>query len=1102
MSDRTPLPPGTRLGPYTLAEPIGFGATATVYRALDEEEREFAIKVRKRGLTTLDRRFLREFESMRSLRLQGVVRVYHAGIEDDFMWFSMDRIHGRHFYEAVHEHLDLDKRVAYAIRVGRQLFETLGALHRAGLIHRDVKPSNVLVDTDDQVHVLDFGIVRFFGDHDTTSVAGGQALGTVPYMAPEQLAGLPFDHAIDLYSAGVMLYEAIAGTRPRPKTTVGWIPKICLEKLVPLACLYREVPRGLSSLLEQVTAVDPRARPAAAEATRQLRRLEAGWPSDDWPDPPFVDPGEWWTELEGVIATGGTRPVQVLEGPTGSGRRRLAEQVHRMALMQGTWPIHLHCRIDHVGGPLLEFLEVLLAFGRDDAWVRGILGEDGDTLRRMWPGLPLPGTVVEGRMPTLDEVAEAFGRTVARAAARKSLLLVIHDLDRVDLLTARALPRIASRAGRTLGLLVMHDDRWMTTESHQIVAALQARFDGRVHRMRPLTQEVARAVASSLCPQTTPPMLGPCMPQHAVEAGWAALARWRHEEWSPPDANLWPLAVRDASVPVEVHERLVGHAALASTWARQVDDGIVLTGEHARRAAATRLADLATAARLLARAWEEWDTELGASGKIEDLPELFLLAGDWAAAWRPAARAAAEAEEVGRYADARRWLFLLDTLPAPPDMEPGLAFELAYIRARVALRTEVNAPRVSLVEACERLARTERQELLVRLVQAEHKLRDGQVRPALVTALRVASVAVESDPDLAVRALLVAIHCRMVLHQLPEVPRQLERAEALLARHPDRRLAVQVANWRAEWLLRQHRLAECRLLSQATISRASESRYVRGAAFAASRLGQVLRMMGHRRESEHQARSAREGFAATGDVMLDAEAELALATLLAERGDAAGARHLLDDTIRRIRGFHLDHLLPAAMRVTLQLACHTLEPTDATMALANIAEADEKDPEAPAAIVRWWRIRGDVARALAVEPPPLAGYGLTLWRVERARAALVGGHDNQAIRSGQAALEEARDHGFAELELYAGLVLGALGREGAPWEKLISRAAASLDTEIYLGALEMEARRLVLKGDELTAMARWRTLRIRSRELGYEPGVQEASGWLPERTEV
>ncbi|MBW2255615.1 MAG: serine/threonine protein kinase [Deltaproteobacteria bacterium] len=1085
-----------------MLDPLGFGSSATVYRARDGEDREFAVKVRKRGITKLDRRFLREFESMRSLRLPGVVRVYHAGIEGDLLWFSMDRIHGRHIFEVIRDYKDLDRRVQYAIRVGRKLLETIAALHHAGIIHRDLKPTNVLVDANDHVTVLDFGIVRYFGDRDTTSAAAGEILGTVPFMAPEQIAALPFDRSVDLYAAGILFYESIAGPRQRPKTTVGWIPKICLERLVPLASLYREVPRGLSTLIERLTRVDPCERPSAAEAARMMRRLEAGWDDEDWPDPPFVDPGDWWIELEGCIGLAGQRPVQVLEGPTGSGRRRLSEQIFRTGVMQGTWPLTLHCRIDHVGGPMLEFLEVLLAFAFDDGWVRGILGEDGDTLRRMWPSLPLPGVVREERMPTSEEVAEAFARTVARAAARKPLLLIIHDLERVDPLTARALPQIASRAGRTLGMLVLHDDRWMTTLSHQIVAGLQARFNAGVHRMRPLTQEVARTIASSLCPQTTPPMLDPGTPQHAVEAGWAALAHWRREPWSPPDANLWPLAVRDAPVPVKVLERLVGRQALTNAWVRQVDDGIVLTGAHARRAAGTRLADLQTAARLLARAWEGWETELGASGKIEHLPELFLLAGDPAAAWKPAARAAAEAEEVGRYADARRWLFLLDTLPAPPDMEGDLAFELAYIRARVALRTEVNAPRVSLVEACERLARTDRQELLVRLVQAEHKLRDGQARPALVTALRVASVAIESDPQVAVRALLVAIHSRMVLGQIAEVPRELHRAEALLTGAPDKRLAVQVANWRTELLIRQHRLEQCRVLSQATISRASEARYVRGAAFASSQLGLVLRMLGKRRESEHQARGAREGFASTGDVVLDAEAELALATLLAERGDAAGARHLLDDTIRRIRAFHLPHLLPSAMRVTLQIACHTLDTTDAAMALTRLAESAVTDPEVPSVQVRWWRIRGDVKEALAIEPPSQPGYGLTLWRIEHARARLLGGFTPDVIDEARRGLQEARRAGFKELELYALLILGAMGHEDVDWQGLLARASGSLCIEVYLGALELEARRLMARGEEELALSCWRTLRIRARELGYEPAVQEASGWLPDRTDA
>lgn len=1090
------LPMGTRIGPYTLKDPIGRGATATVYSAVDGEGRELAVKVRRRGVTAYDRRFLREFESMRSLRLPGVVRVHHAGLDEDLLWFSMDRVLGRTFFRAIHDHKDLDRRVKAAVRLGRHLLETVGALHQAGVVHRDLKPTNVLVDGEDRICVLDFGIVRYFGDRDTSSAAGGEVLGTVPFMAPEQVTGLPIDASVDQYAVGLLLHEAIAGRRPRPATTLGWIPRICLERLVPLASLYREVPRGLSALIEDLLRVDPRDRPSAEEAARMLRRIEAGWDSQDWPEPAFVDPGEWWVELEGVLGQTRYRPVQVLEGPAGSGRGRIAEQVHRMAIMQGVWPVHLRCRVDHVGGPLLEFLEVLLRFGYDDAWVQGILGDDGDTLRRMWPGLPLPGTVVGGRMPTQDEIASALARTMDRTAARKPLLVIVHDLERVDPLTARALAQIAARCGRTLGLLVLHDDRWMTTLSHQVVSGLQGRSGATVHRMKPLPQELARQVASVLCPQTTPPMIGPCMPQHAVEAGLAALARWRREPFKPPGSILWPLVVRRVPVPVPVYESLVGRGALKSPWVRLVDDAIELATERARTGVASRLADLQGSARSLARAWEAWDTELGTVGKVEDLPELLLLAGDGAAAWRPTARAAAEAEDVGRYADARRFLFLLDTLPAPADLESDVAFDLAYIRARVALRTEVNAPRTSLLEACERLARTPAQELLVRLVQSEHKLREGQPRPALVGALRVASVAGDEDPHLAVRALLVAAQARLVLDQLDEVPHQLARAEEILVQRPDHRLSVQVANWQAEYLLRAHDLAGCRALSQATISRAAEARYVRGAAFAASRLGRVLRMLGKRREAEHQTRTAREGLASTGDVVLDAEALLALATLLVERGDAAGAKHLLDDTVRRIRGFHLDHLLPTAMRVALQIATAELDTTQAAMALVPLEAQPEAEAEIPAVVVRWWRVRADVDRAFRVPAPASEGYGRCLWHLERARAALAAGLDDDTLMEGRRALRIAVDAGFGELALYAGLVLGVLDREPRPWEDLLAAAGRSLHTELYLGALEMEARRLDAHGDTEAARAVWRTLRVRSKELGYLPGVEEAEGWL------
>ena len=421
------MPAGTRLGAYELEEPVGRGASAIVYRARDALGQQVAVKVRQRGVKTLDRRFLREFESLRSVRLPGVVQVYDAGIEDDCLWFSMEFVTGRDFSEVVRAERTTTGRIERATQLGVQLFEVLAGLHAAGFIHRDIKPSNVLVDDAGRVRVLDFGIVRFFGERDTSNSTGTEeVLGTVPFMAPEQLAGLPLTRRVDVFAGGLLLYESIAGERPRPKNPLGWIPRLCLETLTPLACLYRELPRGLSHLVERLLDIDPRRRPTALEAAKALRRVAAGHPSQEWPEPPFMDPGNWWSELEGVIGRKGKAPVWILEGPAGSGRRRVADQLQRQGVMQGVWGLNVRCAAHHVGGPIEELLDAMLTAVQDESWIQRAASRPAPVLRRTWPHLPLPGTGTVEDAPSEDDVAEAVADLVESVARRNTLLVVVH----------------------------------------------------------------------------------------------------------------------------------------------------------------------------------------------------------------------------------------------------------------------------------------------------------------------------------------------------------------------------------------------------------------------------------------------------------------------------------------------------------------------------------------------------------------------------------------------------------------------------------------------------------------------------------------------------
>lgn len=1092
MSVPVELAPGTRLGPYTLLRRVGTGASATVFAAHDGAGREVAVKVRRTGTlrgraleAEMDRRFLREFESMRLLRVKGVVQVHQAGIADDLLWFSMDLVRGRPF----HEVLDgpIGGRVERGRRLGGELLRILAGLHEAGFVHRDIKPTNVLVDEDDRVAVLDFGIGRYFGDHDTLSHTG-EVLGTVPYMAPEQVSGLPCDVKIDVFAAGLCLWEAMAGKRPRPASQVGWIPKICLERLPPLCTLAPEVPRSFSAVVERLLAADPAERISARDAAQALLHPPAE--CNDWPEAPFVEPEAGWSAAEGVLGAGSDHPpFCVVEGPAGSGRRRIAEQVHRLGLLQGVWTMHLECRAHRVGNPFRQVLEHLSRLLEDPVLDR-VVGAGSGLLRRTWPHLVLP----KGRGGTERGLTDTLVDVVARLARLRPVALVFRDLEQVDPITARVILGLAERRPKDLGLLLLHEVRWATPESQELVERLAREAGASRVVLGPVRPAVAAEAARRVAPKSTVAIERPCTFLAALTAGWTALGRSRRERFAAPEPALQPLVVGPRPMPLPVFEALGGRTDLPGV--RVSDAGAEVEGDTLVALLAEGVTDRRALAARIAAALEE---RLGHRAEIAgELARCWLLAGDPARAWAPAARAAVYDEQFERYVAAREWLLLLDTLP-PARRDPHDDFELAWVQARVALHTDDEDDGERIFVLVERLARTEDQESRVRLLRAEFDLRQGQVKSALVTALRIGS-SPGVRPVVQIQALLVAFRCRIAGRQIPEAQRDLDRAEALLAENPHPVLQVRVSNARAELALVQEDLLWCRALCQKNIRVAGQSRHLHALAEASLRLGLVLRMLGRRREAEQHVRAAADAAAATGDLRIRTDAGLALAGLLCERGDALPARVLLDDTLRRIRTLSLDHRLPTALRITLQIATLTGNSTDGALALASIAEARTADPETAAALVQWWRAQGDLGRAAAVEAPSVGdrAFGHVRWQAEVARTLLVVGDGEGAVRVAGAVVEKATELGFAELEVYGRLLVGAAGAvDDATWQGVQERAVGSMWCDVFLGALEMDARRLVRTAPD-QAELRWRSLLVRARELGHRPGVEEATGWLGE----
>lgn len=1080
------------MGPYVITHLLGRGGTAAVYRGESDDGMPVAIKTRTRGVASLDRRFLREFESMRTLRIPGVVRVFEAGISGQVLWFSMELIEGQNIYEVIQNEKVAEDRVKRTIDLGGQLLLILDALHKAGFVHRDIKPQNIMVDYQHKVHLMDFGIARFFEDYSGNLSQTGEVLGTLPYMAPEQISGLPTDAKADLFATGLVLYEAVAGRRPRPRNTMAWIPRICLQRLPPLATQYRHVPRGLSAIVEALTAAVPETRPSAGDAARALAAVAAGVPCSSWPEPDYVDPGPWSEALETVIPQGEEVTHWILDGAAGSGKRRLADQLHRLAVMQGIWPLHARCDAASLGSPVIQILSALLR-ALDDEVLREVLGGDGPLLGRMWPTLPLPPhEPLTGPRPGLVDLARAAARVITRTARKRSLLLIIYDLERIDSVAARTLAYLVKERAEPFGVLFLHNTHWQSRLSETMMRSLVSRYGVRVQEIPNASPEVGRQIASSLCPARGAPQVEAGLAQRAVEAGLDNLARWRGETWAPPGPGVWPLLFDEEAVPKSVFVRLVGKTALEDPWLIHTPSGVRMPSAAGRRSALSRFADPAKAAGSLADA-------LGTAERpdVERVASLRIRTGDAAGSYIPAAMATLRAESEGRLSDAWRWLLYLDVLSGNSASAGHLAFDLALVQARVALGMRGSTAEPALLEAAHAVASMPSQKQRADLLSAEIQYRSGELRPALVNALRLASPTLATEPLVAAEALALATRCRLALGQFDDAKMQMERLRALLPAVHTPGLELEHADLEARSLLAKQDLQGARSLARETLKVAERYRNVHGITQSSLHLADVLRYLGKRREAEGYARSAREHAEAAGHLELLVRSGLSLATLLVERGDVLAARQTLDHAMRQLQSAHLLHLLPRAWRIGLHIATVSGSTDEVDNALFWLEQVGASDPETPATKVRWWRARGEIDRALSEPGPESSTYGHTLWLLERCRSALVFDRLDTLSDELEVALSQAHRWGFAELQIYAQLLEGTLGtRSDHAWVSLLKRASTVLFVEVYLGSIALDALRLRRLDDNTAARSRWRTLRARARELSNHPAIREANGWI------
>jgi eukaryotic-like serine/threonine-protein kinase len=261
-------------GRYRLESKLGSGGMSTVYLALDEVlDRPVAIKLLHREISEeADQleRFRREARAAARLSHPNLVGVIDAGEDDGRPYIVFEYIEGRTLKRRLQEEGDLpvDEAVAYAIEIGRGLT----AAHARKLVHRDVKPQNVLIDPDGRAKVTDFGIARSLETKGLT--ATGRVLGTTDYVSPEQAMGEDVDERSDVYSLGVVLYEMLTGEVPfQAETQVGVAMKHVNEPMPDVQTRRPEVSAAVASVVDRATTKDPRDRySTVAQMVRDLEQ--------------------------------------------------------------------------------------------------------------------------------------------------------------------------------------------------------------------------------------------------------------------------------------------------------------------------------------------------------------------------------------------------------------------------------------------------------------------------------------------------------------------------------------------------------------------------------------------------------------------------------------------------------------------------------------------------------------------------------------------------------------------------------------------------------------------------------------------------------------
>jgi serine/threonine-protein kinase len=276
------------LGRYRIQGVLGKGAMGLVYDGVDPTlDRRVAIKTIL--TSTLDEatakhyamRFMREVRAVARLNHPNIVQVYDYGTENDLAYIVMEYIQGRELKDSFDAGQSFSLKAV--LQMMDELLQALDLAHEAGIIHRDVKPANVMVDAAGHVKLTDFGVARV-NDPDADlgeATRAGAMIGTPAYMSPEQIQGQPIDRRSDVFSAGVLFYQLLTGRKPFEGTGFPLARKIVQDDPAWPSTLV-QVPPEIDRVVARALAKDAAQRyPTARAFAEALRRVAEGKPPED-----------------------------------------------------------------------------------------------------------------------------------------------------------------------------------------------------------------------------------------------------------------------------------------------------------------------------------------------------------------------------------------------------------------------------------------------------------------------------------------------------------------------------------------------------------------------------------------------------------------------------------------------------------------------------------------------------------------------------------------------------------------------------------------------------------------------------------------------------